>query len=85
MISITFISHKTTHDNENKLASGWNDTPLSELGLDQAIEARTYFSDRKFDHIFCSDQQRSYMTGLLVFKEHLTPITLYWRLRECNY
>ncbi len=85
MINITFISHKTTLDNENKIASGWNNVPLSDLGLTQAQETKHYFSERKFDIVFCSDHQRSYMTGLLAFEEHHVPIIMDWRLRECNY
>ncbi len=85
MIHITFISHKTTSDNENNIASGWNDVPLSDLGLEQAEKTRKYFQDKHFDFIFCSDLERSYKTGLLVFKDHKNPIIMDWRLRECNY
>ena len=48
MLKITFISHKTTNDNENKIASGWNDAPLSDLGRVQAKVTREYFLDRNF-------------------------------------
>jgi broad specificity phosphatase PhoE len=85
MITITFIPHKNTDDNEKKVASGWTNVPLSELGKQQSLETKKYFVNRKFHQVFCSDLQRSYDTGVLVFRDHLIPIMLDWRLRECNY
>ena len=85
MITITFISHKTTDDNENKIASGWNNVPLSELGKEQALETKAFFKDKKFDYIFCSDLERSLDTALVVFKDHSIPVIIDWRIRECNY
>jgi broad specificity phosphatase PhoE len=32
-MKIYFTTHSTTKDNENNIASGWNDVELSELGI----------------------------------------------------
>lgn len=37
-VRITYFVHGTTVDNEMHLASGWNDTELSKLGIRQSIE-----------------------------------------------
>jgi bisphosphoglycerate-dependent phosphoglycerate mutase len=60
MLTIIFESHSTTEDNESKLAAGWFDTPLSELGKKQAKQLGERYKDTKLDAIFCSDLSRSY-------------------------
>jgi broad specificity phosphatase PhoE len=37
-VNIIYFVHGTTTDNENEVASGWNDAPLSELGIRQSTE-----------------------------------------------
>ena len=85
-MQIIFESHKTTDDNENGIASGWNDVEISQKGWEQAQEMKDKYLDIKdVEAVFCSDLQRSYDTGLFVFREHKVPIIMDWRLRECNY
>ena len=84
MITIIFESHSTTTDNEAKLAAGWNDVSLSELGMRQAKQLGKRYKDESFDAIFCSDLQRSYKTAELAFGSRY-PIIKDERLRECNY
>jgi broad specificity phosphatase PhoE len=84
MITIIFEPHSTTLDNEARLAAGWYDVALSELGVQQAKDLGKRRSGERFDAIFCSDLQRSYNTAKLAFGDKF-PIIQDKRLRECNY
>lgn len=86
MVTIFFESHATTLDNEAKIASGWYDVELSELGEQQAKELGERYrkNDRHIDVVFCSDLRRSYETAKLAFGDKL-PIVQDKRLRECDY
>jgi broad specificity phosphatase PhoE len=84
MITIIFETHSTTVDNEAKLAAGWYDVALSDLGEQQAKQLGERRAGEHFDAIFCSDLQRSYNTAKLAFGDKF-PIVQDERLRECNY
>ena len=84
MITIIFESHSTTEDNEAKLAAGWYDVALSNLGKMQAKQLGERYADQVFDAVFCSDLQRSYKTAQIAFGDKF-PIVQDKRLRECNY
>lgn len=87
MIEIIFESHATTIDNESKIASGWYDVELSELGKQQASELGERYrqsSQLSLAAVFCSDLQRSYKTAQLAFGSTI-PIIQDKRLRECDY
>ena len=81
---IFFAAHGTTTDNENKIASGWKDVELSELGKEQAIELGKVFESMPLDLVCCSDLQRALNTAKLAFGDKL-PIMVDKRLRELNY
>jgi len=90
MIEIVFEAHATTHDNENKVASGWYDVQLSEKGRQQAKELGERYKNKKFDSVFCSDLGRSLQTAAIAFGGdplYADPNLIFvdWRLRECNY
>lgn len=84
MVTIIFESHSTTFDNEQHMASGWNDIALSPLGEQQAKELGERRGKEHFDAIFCSDLQRSFQTAEIAFGDTF-PIIKDQRLRECNY
>jgi len=84
MVTIIFETHSTTVDNEAKLAAGWHDVALSELGEAQAKQLGERRAGEHFDAIFCSDLQRSYRTAEIAFGDKF-PIIQDKRLRECNY
>lgn len=67
MVTIIFESHSTSLDNENYLASGWNDVKLSPLGIKQAEALGRRRKNEQFEAIFCSDLQRSYKTAEIAF------------------
>lgn len=84
MVTIIFETHSTTEDNEAKLAAGWYDVALSEIGKTQAKQLGERYEGQFFDAIFCSDLQRSYKTAQLAFGDKYS-IVQDKRLRECNY
>jgi broad specificity phosphatase PhoE len=83
---VIFEPHATTVDNENQVASGWNDVALSKKGEQQAKELGQRYNLAELDAVFCADLQRSYRTAQIAFPE-LDPKKLFidWRLRECDY
>lgn len=83
-MKIYFAAHATTIDNENKIASGWKDVSLSDLGIQQAKEMKEHFKDIKIDLICCSDLKRAVDSVKLAFGDTI-PIIIDNRLRELNY
>lgn len=83
-VSITYFPHGTTTDNEQGIASGWNDPELSEKGIQQSIQLKDQLGGKKFDVVFCSDLKRAQESARLSF-EGMAPIITDARLRECNY
>lgn len=83
-MKIYFAAHATTKDNEAKIASGWSDTELSDLGIKQAKELGETFKDIKLDIVCCSDLRRAVETVKIAFEEKHQVIADQ-RLRELNY
>ena len=84
MVIIIFEAHGTTFDNENHLASGWNDVALSPSGEQQSKTMGERYENDHFDAIFCSALQRSYRSAEIAFGSKF-PIIHDARLNECNY
>ncbi|MBQ3494979.1 MAG: histidine phosphatase family protein [Clostridia bacterium] len=84
-VKILYYVHSTTVDNENKRASGWNETLLSEKGLSQAQDLAKIVKNENIDAIFCSDLIRAVESAKIVFKDLGKEIQKDERLRECNY
>jgi broad specificity phosphatase PhoE len=83
-MKIYFASHATTTDNENRIASGWKNVELSELGIKQAKQLGFRFKDIKMDAICCSDLIRAVDTVKIAFEGKI-PVIIDKRLRELNY
>jgi broad specificity phosphatase PhoE len=83
-MKIYFTPHSTSYDNEAKLASGWKDDELSELGIKQSKELGERSKDMKFDLICCSDLKRAVDTVQIAFEGKI-PVIADKRLRELNY
>ncbi len=83
-VKITYLVHGATADNENHIASGWNDTGLSELGKKQAKDQGQLIADKHFDVIICSDLTRAVESVAIGFGDKFKVISDK-RLRECNY
>lgn len=62
-MKIYIIRHGQSEGNRLKLHCGWSDTPLSELGHQQARRANAYLKDIPFDCVYCSDLPRAKQTA----------------------
>ena len=53
-----FVRHGKTHFNEIQLKQGWCDSPLTELGKQQALKAKENLKGISFDHYYSSTSER---------------------------
>jgi broad specificity phosphatase PhoE len=83
-MKVYFATHATSKDNEAKIASGWKDVGLSELGVKQAKELGERFKNIKINLICCSDLKRAADTVKIAFGDKY-PVIVDKRLRELNY
>lgn len=65
---IYLMRHGETLFNTQKRVQGWCDSPLTELGQDQARQARQFFESEgvDFDAVYASTQERAADTAVLV-------------------
>ena len=61
MKTLYLMRHGQTAFNQRKLIQGWCDSPLTALGIQQAMAAKTYFSEQgiQFDAAFSSTSERA--------------------------
>lgn len=83
-VRITYFVHGTTTDNEKDLSSGWNDAPLSALGIQQSKDLAGRTKGMHFDAVFTSDLSRAINSAKLMWTDKF-PVITDRRLRECNY
>ena len=62
-MKVYLIRHGQSEGNRQNRHCGWSDTPLSELGHQQARAAGAYVRDIPFDRIYCSDLPRARQTA----------------------
>ena len=84
-MNIVFETHATSVDNERGIASGWRDSPLSEVGRLQARDLGTRRRADGIQAVFSSDLRRAVETAEIAFSGTQIPVFLDWRLRECDY
>jgi 2,3-bisphosphoglycerate-dependent phosphoglycerate mutase len=82
---IVFETHSWSEDNEQKLASGWRHSRLSERGRVLASELGMRRRDDGIEAVFTSDLERAAETARIAFGNSPIPILCDWRLRECDY
>jgi broad specificity phosphatase PhoE len=80
-MQITYYVHGTTSDNEQGLATGQADTPLSERGIRESNELKELTKNIKFDSVFASDLSRAMETARIAFGDR-HQVVLDSRLRE---
>lgn len=58
--TIYMVRHGQTLFNELRRVQGWCDSPLTKLGIKQALDAKKYFEDNNivFDHCYSSTSER---------------------------
>ena len=83
-MEIYFVYHSTSLDNENGIASGWNDVELSERGVQESEELGNGLVDISLDLVVCSDLRRAVNTAEIAFGDEIN-IIIDKRMREINY
>lgn len=82
---IVFETHSWSEDNEQKIATGWRHSRLSERGRILSVEIGQRRRDDGIQAVFTSDLKRAAETAEIAFENSSTPILYDWRLRECDY
>ncbi len=84
-MELWYETHSTSVDNEQGIASGHLDTPLSGLGRQQAAELGIRYAGRGLKAVYTSDLQRAVDTARIAFGQTAIPRIQDPRLRECDY
>lgn len=70
MAKLVLIRHGQSLWNLKNLFTGWVDVPLSQTGIQEAIEAGKRLAHEKFDAIFTSTLVRAITTAMIVMSEN---------------
>ena len=82
-MSLYLIRHGETEDNLIRRIQGQSQTPLNELGVQQAHAIRLRIQDLNFDRVYCSKILRAIQTAQII--ENVKPIIYDSRLNERSY
>ncbi|KAF4094278.1 hypothetical protein AMELA_G00011650 [Ameiurus melas] len=70
---LTIIRHGETQHNKDGLLQGQGiDSPLSEIGMQQAEAASRYLQDVHFTNVFASDMKRAMQTAEIIVRKNKT-------------
>ena len=81
---IFIVRHGESIANKQGIHQGHMDSPLTELGLEQAKKLAKRLKDEKFDLVYSSDLSRAYNTAKEIMKYHDNEIIIDELLREIN-
>src|SRR4029079_4131207 len=84
-VQLVYETHSTSVDNEVGRATGWLGGTLSEAGREQARRLGARRRHDGIDLVVASDLNRAIETARIAFDGSEIPVTLDWRLRECDY
>jgi broad specificity phosphatase PhoE len=84
-VQLIYETHSTSVDNEDGRATGWLGGTLSEAGREQAHRLGARRRNDGIDLVVASDLNRAVETARIAFAGSAIPVTLDWRLRECDY
>lgn len=84
-VAVVFETHATSTDNEEGIATGWNDGLLSATGRLQARELGARRRANGIDAVLSSDLRRAVETASIAFADTGIPVRFDRRLRECDY
>lgn len=76
MAKLILMRHGESVWNKKNLFTGWVDVPLSEKGMQEAVEGGKKIKDIPIDVIFMSSLIRAQLTGFLAMTQHSTKKTL---------
>lgn len=85
MIRFYVVRHGQTLFNQKDRVQGWCDSPLTSLGINQALATGIVLKDIIFHHAYTSISERAYDTAQAILKDKDTPITIDKRLKEFNF
>lgn len=83
-MSILLIRHGQTNGNKNRVLQT-PDTPLSDLGMQQAKQLAQHFAHIEIGQIICSDHLRTQQTAAAIIKLNPTELSLSPLLRERSF
>lgn len=84
MLKIYFVRHGETLWNTLKIFQGKSNSPLTELGINQAKKLCNYLKDIKFDKIYSSNLQRALDTANLIKGDRKLEILSLKEFQEIN-
>lgn len=82
---LILIRHGESMWNEKNLFTGCVDVPLTEKGVEEAIEAGKRISNMPIDIVYTSALVRSKMTAMLALTEHRCMKVLLCSIYICQY
>ncbi len=85
LCTLYIVRHGQTEWNKNHINMGQLDSPLTELGIEQAKETAEKLKGIKFDAIFSSDSDRAHNTAKILKLERELEIQTSKLLRERTY
>ncbi len=85
MISFYIVRHGQTIFNQKDMVQGWCDSPLTQIGINQAIGAGLGLNDVSFSHAYTSISERAYDTANAIIQNRKIPLTIDKRLKEFNF
>ena len=84
MVRVYLVRHGETDWNVQKRVQGWGNSPLTELGVQQAKALGDYLSDTEFGAIYSSSSPRALQTAELIIGKRALNIIPEDELREIN-
>ena len=87
MLKLYLLRHGQTQFNLEEIVQGWNDSPLTELGVFQAECTGYGLRDKRFEVAYCGDTGRQIATARAFLSQNLydTQIIPDYHFREMNY
>lgn len=76
-MKLYLIRHGQTEWNVERRMQGWQDSPLTSVGVEAAEALGRYLKDTKIDHVYCSTSGRASKTAELICKgRDIKPVEL---------
>jgi len=82
MLSIYLVRHGETEWNSQKRLQGWQDSNLTEKGIEDAEALHDHLSDMEFDAIYSSTSKRAFKTAEVIVGKRKLEIVVDDNLRE---
>lgn len=82
---LVLVRHGQTLFNQLEFVQGWCDSPLTELGIQQAQSACEAIKDLRIDAAYSSTSERAYDTGCIVIGSRNIKVVMDKRLKEVNF